>query len=349
MRLALKFRLQLLVQCLAIFATLGLPSCKNRDRSQGSSLRGRADIQYMTKLGDKYQITCIDGKVQLVDVTVFGKLQDSEICPNVTVSECPDSLKYYPSLKSLKSPEGVFTYMDGRSILSDNNRNFVYSSRGNLKLINNSGGMAFPDGKNLFVANQGYYYPGGKSFLYNSGQVDYPDGKLFFAATGGQIKYPDGATLSDSAKNFYYPQTKILKDTSGNFKFNNGSYARNGGRLYRLENAVEQPGPITIRQDIISPPNTKLGHIQFSVQPTSDNYFIYLPDLTPGFLAQYNSADNKWYFRYDIENPEAPLQIAFNGKTISKVFFLKTGYAGETVMVDFSESKPTCSMIKNIP
>ncbi|MCX6124691.1 MAG: hypothetical protein NTV34_08075 [Proteobacteria bacterium] len=349
MRLALKFQFRLHVPahalCLAIFAALALPACKNRERSKESSLNDSTAIQSMNRVGDDFDISCIDGSRQVVPILEFPTKPSSAICPDVKATDCPSQI-LYSNQRELRSARGDYNYPDGSPLLL---KDLQFRYFGGRPLANGSEGLLFPDGSNLYLPSQGFFFPDGKLFKAKTGYVYYPSGRVFFTSDGFSIKYPDDKFLRDTNGNFYYTKkngSQLLR-TSSTFYYTDGLVARSGGNIYRESDRRVSNLPLIIREDIADA-TSSFGYVQFNVSAQSDSYFIDLPNLAPGMIARYQSSTKNWFIRYQFVNLMAPLQITFDGDNQSMVFFLKTGYRGQTVMVDFSHAPANCKVVTAI-
>lgn len=305
-----------------------------------SSLRDVTSIQTMTRSGDNYDITCIDGTSQVIPIAEFPNKDPREICPGIAFSECGQRV-VYSNGRELKAANGTFYYPTGAVALA-NDGSVRYFNGQSLTDSNNN--LFFADGSLLQGQNSSLMYPEGNTLRNTSGAVFYPD-KTSLSVPNGGLKYPGNLRMMDENGNFYYGDERSRRLKVGDaIYYKDGSVARSGQTLYRPEDRKQTPGPIIIEEPIGDGAVVR-GLIRFNVLPTQFTYFIDLPKLHPNVSARYESKKNSWYFRYQLTNADYPIHLTFDGKSISKVLYLKTGYVNSTVVVDFSKSPVMCRLV----
>jgi hypothetical protein len=305
-----------------------------------SSLQDVTSIQVMTRSGENYDITCIDGTSQVIPIAEFPNKDPREICPGIAFSECGQRV-VYSNGRELKAANGSFYYPTGAVALA--NDGSVRYFNGQL-LADSNNNLFFADGSLLQGQNSALMYPEGNVLRNSNGAVFYPD-KTSLYWPNGSLKYPRNLRMMDEDGSFYYGDERSRPLKVGEVVyFKDGSIARFGQTLYRPEDRKQTPGQIVIEEAIRDEAVVR-GLIRFNVLPSQFIYFIDLPKLHPNVSARYDSKKNSWYFQYQLTNAGYPIHITFDGKIISKVLYLKTGYVNSTVVVDFSKSPVMCRLV----
>lgn len=322
--------------CLAVFSGCKTSSGNGSD----SGLRDATSIQVMTRNGDNYDISCIDGTSQVIPIAEFPSRDPREICPGVVYSECGQRI-LYSNGRELKSVNGTFYYPTGAiALATDGSARYL---NGQL-LADANNNLFFADGSLLQGQNSALNYPEGNALRNNSGAVFYPD-KTALSLPNGGLRYPGNLRMMDENGNFYYGDERSRRLKVGDsIYYKDGAVARSGQTLYRPEDHKQTPGPIIIEEPISDGAIVR-GLIRFNILPSQFTYYIDLPKLHPNVSARYESKKNSWYFRYQLTNADYPIHLAIEGKSVSKVLYLKTGYVNSTVVVDFSKSPAMCRLV----
>jgi hypothetical protein len=318
-----------------------LSGCKTSSGTgSDSSLRDVTAIQAMTRSGDSYDITCMDGTSQTIPIAEFPSRDPREICPGVTFSECGQRI-IYSNGRELKSANGTFYYPTGAvALATDGSARYLNGQ----SLADSNNNLFFADGSLLQGQNSALLYPEGNTLRNTSGAVFYPD-KTNLSLPNGGLRYPGNLRMMDESGSFYYGDERSRRLKVGDaVYYKDGSVARSGQTLYRPEDRKQTSGPIIIEEPIGDGAIVR-GLIRFNILPNQFTYFIDLPKLHPNVSARYESKKNSWYFRYQLPNADYPIQLTFDGKSISKVLYLKTGYVNSTVVVDFSKSPFICRLV----
>lgn len=305
-----------------------------------SSLQDVTSIQAMTRSGDNYDITCIDGSSQVISIAEFPNKDPREICPGIAFSECGQRI-LYSNGRELKSANGAFYYPTGAvALASDGSARYLNGQ----SLADSNNNLFFADGSLLQGQNSTLMYPEGNTLRNTSGAVFYPD-KTSLSLPNGGLRYPGNLRMMDENGNFYYGDERSRRLKVGDaVYYKDGSIARSGQTLYRPEDHKQTTGPIIIEEPIGDGAVVR-GLIRFNILPAQFTYFIDLPKLHPNVSARYESKKNSWNFRYQLTNADYPIHLTIEGKSVSKVLYLKTGYVNSTVVVDFSKSPVMCRLV----
>lgn len=334
---------------MAIFLATGpialafmVSSCKTGEHSDHSpaDLKDSTSIQSMTRNGENFEITCLDGSTQAILITEFPNKDPREICPGVGYSECGQRI-LYANGRELRSASGTYFYPNGSIAIAPDGK--VRYQSGQL-LSDASNNIFFGNGAMLFAQNANLLYPEGNTLRTANGAIFYPDNSPLALASGA-LRYPGNQRLSDESGNFYYSDEKSRRLRAGEtVYYKDGSVARSGQNLFRPEDHKPTQGPIILEEPIGDGAIVR-GLIRFTLTPGQTNFLIDLPKLHPSVSARYESKKNSWNFRYFLSNADFPMVVTIEGKTISKVMYFKTGYTNSTVMVDFSKSPHICRTI----
>jgi hypothetical protein len=316
-------------------------SCKTSVVSNSdSSLRDVTSIQSMTRSGENYDVSCIDGTSQVIPIAEFPNKDPREICPGIIYSECGQRI-VYSNGRDLKSANGTFYYPTGNvAVAADGAARYLNGQ----SLADANKRLFFADGSLLQGQNATLMYPEGNTLRNTNGALFYPD-KTSLSSPNGGLKYPGNRRMMDENGNFYYGDERSRRLKVGDaIYYKDGSIARSGQTVYRPEDHRQTSGPIMIEEPI-SDGAINRGFIRFNILPSQFTYFIDLPRLHPNVSARFESKKNAWYFQYKIPNADYPIHLTFHGKNISKVLYLKTGYVNSTVVVDFSKSPIVCRLV----
>ena len=325
-------------------ASVGFSGCKTNlaDGSENSGLRDSSAIQTMTRNGENFDITCLDGASQTVSIMDFTTKDPSEICPGITYSECGPRV-IYANGRELKTPNGSYLYANGSVALT---KEGVFRYANGQSLVDGNGNMFFPEGSNLYSSTKGIMYANGQILKSANGSLYYPDNSILASPTGA-LRYPGNRSLIDESGNYYYADgvNKRLK-AGDSFYYKDGSQARTNQTLFRSEDRKITQIPVVIEEQVSDGINMK-GTIRFTIAQTQSSYLLDLPNLYPNMLVRFDSKRNSWLIRYKMINGDSPLQLTFDGKSQSKIIYLKTGYGAETAMVDFTRNPADCRVISS--
>lgn len=317
-----------------------LVGCKTGDKPDDSGLKDSSAIQAMHRSGDSFEITCLDGSQQTVLITDFPNKDPREICPGVGYSEC-GSRVLYANGRELKSAGGNYFYPTGTMAVSNDGKVRYFNGQ---QLSDANGNLFFPNGAPLLSQNNSLMYPEGNVLRSSMGALFYPDNSPM-ALTSGALRYPGNQRLSDENGNFFYGDDKSRRLKLGDtVYYKDGSLARSGQSLYRPEDHKPAQPPLIIEEPI-GDGSIMRGLIRFTITGTQFNYLLDLPKLHPSVAARYESKKNSWYFKYQVLNADFPMVLAFDGKTTTKVLYLKTGHTNSTAIIDFSKTPHSCRLI----
>jgi hypothetical protein len=321
---------------------LALVACKTTETGDqaGSGLKDSSSIQTMTRSGDNFEITCLDGSAQTVSITDFPNKDPREICPGVGYSECGQRV-LYANGRELRSSNGAIYYPNGSIAITPDGKVRYVSGQHFSDASNN---LFFGNGAPLLSQNASLMYPEGNTLRTANGAIFYPDNSPLALASGA-LRYPGNQRLSDESGNFFYSDDKSRRLKAGDsIYYKDGSLAKSGQSLFRPEDHKVTQSPIIIEEPIGDGAVVR-GLLRFNLTPTQVNFLMDLPKLHPGVAARYESKKNAWYFRYNLSNADFPIVLTIDGKIITKTMYLKTGYANSTVIVDFTKAPFTCRMI----
>lgn len=322
--------------------TVAQVACKTTESSDraGSGLKDSSSIQTMTRSGDNFEITCLDGSAQTVAITDFPNKDPREICPGVGYSECGQRL-LYANGRELKSTNGTYFYPNGSAAITPDGK-VRYVSGQNFSDASNN--LFFGNGAPLMSQNGSLMYPEGNTLRTANGAIFYPDNSPLALASGA-LRYPGNQRLSDESGNFFYSDDKSRRLKAGDsIYYKDGSVAKSGQSLFRPEDHKQTQSPIIIEEPIGDGAVVR-GILRFNLTPMQLNFLMDLPKLHPSVAARYESKKNAWYFRYNLSNADFPIVLTIDGKNTTKTMYLKTGYANSTVIVDFTKAPLTCRMI----
>ena len=324
----------------ALFLALILTGACKTPGPADSQLQDSSAIQTMTRSGDNFEITCLDGSSQTVSIADFPEKDPREICPGIGFSECAPRV-LYSNGRELKSSNGTYYYPNGTIAISPDGK--IRYNNGQ-QLNDNSGILYFADGSILLGQNSILMYPEGNTLRGTNGTLYYPD-KSTLATQNGGLKYPGNQMLSDDSGNFYYSDDRSRRLKSGDtFYYRDGSTARSGQSLYRPEDHKLTQTPIII-EEAVNDGSIVRGLLRFTISQTQFSYILDLPKLHPNVIARYESKKNSWFFRYRISNTDFPVQLTFDGKNTNRTLYLRTGYANDTAIIDFTKTPVSCHIV----
>jgi len=329
---------------LVFYASGYFSGCKTNlsDSQQGSELLDSSAIQTMNRNGDNFEITCIDGASQTVSILDFAAKDPREICPGIVYSECGARV-VYANGRELKSPNGSYLYANGNVAITKDGA-FRYAN--GQSLVDSNGTMFFPEGSTLHSANKGLMYSNGQILKSANGNLYYPDNSVLASASGA-LRYPGNRPLIDESGKYYYGDgvNKSLK-VGDTFYYRDGSSARSNQMLFRMEDRKTTQVPVVIEEAVSDGINVK-GTIRFTIAQNQSSYLLDLPNLYPNMLVRFDSKRNTWLVKYKMINGDSPLQLTFDGKSQSKIVYLKTGYGTEAAVVDFTRSPADCRILSS--
>ena len=328
---------------LAIVPVLGaFVGCKTTesDHQAGARLKDSTSIQSMSRSGDNYEITCLDGSSQVVAITDFANKDPREICPGVGYSDCAQRM-FYANGRELRASNGTYFYPNGSAAITPDGKVRYVSGQQFSDASNN---LFFGNGAPLMTQNGTLMYPEGNTLRSANGAVFYPDNSPLALASGA-LRYPGNLRLSDESGNFFYGDERGRRLKFGEtIYYKDGSVARSNQGLFRPEDRRQTQSPIMIEEPIGDGAVVR-GLLRFNMTPSQVNFLVDLPKLHPSVAARYESKKNTWYFRYNLSNADFPIVLSLDGKSIAKTMYLKTGYANSTVVVDFTKAPFTCRAI----
>jgi len=329
------------VAAMAVLMTCQV-ACKtteSEDRA-GSGLKDSASIQTMTRTGDNFEITCLDGSQQTVSITDFPNRDPREICPGIGYSECGQRV-LYANGRELKATNGTYFYPNGSVAITPDGKVRYVSGQSFSDASNN---LFFGNGAPLMNQNATLMYPEGNTLRTANGAIFYPDNSPLALASGG-LRYPGNQRLSDESGNFFYSDDKSRRLKSGDsVYYKDGSVAKSSQGLFRPEDHKPTQSPIIIEEPIGDGAVVR-GLLRFNVTATQINFLVDLPKLHPSVAARYESKKNSWYFKYNLSNADFPIVLTIDGKNTTKTMYLKTGYSNSTVVVDFTKVPISCRTI----